>query len=166
VLGASLKLVGKAQTRWVPLDNFFIAPRKTVIDHELLSEVRIPAGVPNGRGLFHKLGLRNAPEDICIVSAAVYAVPDVENKVWQEVRIALGAVAPTPIRARYAEERIQGQPIDGKIADEASQVAAHEDAQPITDIRASAEYRRAMVAVLVKRALEQIAREIQGAKHP
>jgi carbon-monoxide dehydrogenase medium subunit len=166
VLGASLKLVGKAQTRWVPLENFFIAPRKTVIDHELLSEVRIPAGVPNGRGLFHKLGLRNAPEDICIVSAAVYAVPDADKKAWQEVRIALGAVAPTPIRARYAEERIQGQPIDGKIADEAAQVAAHEDARPITDIRASAEYRRAMVAVLVKRALEQIAREIQGAKHP
>lgn len=165
VLGASLKLVGKAQTRWVPLDNFFVAPRKTIIDHELLSEVRIPAAAPNGRGVFHKLGLRNAPEDICIVSAAVYAVPDAEKKAWQEVRIALGAVAPTPTRARYAEERIQGQAIDSKIADEAGQIAAHKDAQPITDIRASAEYRRAMVGVLVKRALEQIARQIQSAKH-
>ena len=163
-LKASVKLVGRAQTRWVSLDHFFVDPKKTVIDHELLSEVRIPAGAPNGRGVFHKLGARNTPEDIGIVSAAVYAVPDADNKVWQEVRIALGAVAPTPIRARYAEERIQGQPIDGKIADEAARVAAHEDARPITDIRASAEYRRAMVGVLVKRALEQIAGEIQGAK--
>jgi CO/xanthine dehydrogenase FAD-binding subunit len=165
VLGASLKLVGKAGARWVPLDNFFVAPRKTVIDHELLSEVRIPTGARSGYGVFNKLGTRNAPEDIAIVSAAVYAVPDADKKAWQEVRIALGAVAPTPIRARYAEERVQGQPIDEKIADETGQIAAQQDAQPITDIRASAEYRRAMVSVLVKRALQQLARQIQGAKH-
>jgi carbon-monoxide dehydrogenase medium subunit len=166
VLNASVKLVGKARTRWVPLDNFFVAPKRTVIDHELLSEVRIPAAAPNGRGVFHKLGLRNAPEDICIASVAVYAVPDAEKKAWQEVRIALGAVAPTPVRARHAEEHIQGQPIDGKIMEDVARIAATEDAQPITDIRASAEYRCAMVGVLVKRALEQMAREVQGANHP
>ena len=165
VLNASVKLVSKARTRSVSLENFFIGPKKTVIDHELLSEVRIPAAAPNGRGVFHKLGLRNAPEDIGIVSAAVYAVPDAENKTWREVRIALGAVAPTPIRARHAEERIQGQAIDQDIAAETGQIAANKDAEPITDIRASAEYRRAMVAVLVKRALDQIAREITGAQH-
>ena len=165
VLGASLKLVGKPGTRWIPVDKFFVAPRKTVIDHELLSEVRVPAVAPTGYGVFHKLGTRNAPEDIAIVSAAVYAVPDADKRAWQEVRIALGAVAPTPIRARYAEERIQGQPIDEKTADETGRVAAQQDAQPITDIRASAEYRRAVVGVLVKRALQQIARQIQGATH-
>jgi aerobic carbon-monoxide dehydrogenase medium subunit len=163
VLGASVKLLGKGGTRWIPLDNFFAGPKKTVIDHELLSEVRIPAAAPNGRGVYHKLGTRNAPEDIGIVSAAVYAVPDAEKKAWQAVRIALGAVAPTPIRARYAEERLHGQPIDGKLVDEAAGIAADQDCRPITDVRASAEYRRAMVAVLVKRALEQIARELQGA---
>ncbi len=162
-LGASVKLVGKARARWVPLDNFFVGPKKTVIDGELLSEVRIPARAQGGRGAFYKLGIRNTPEDICIASAAVYAVPDAENKAWQEVRIALGAVAPTPIRARYAEARIQGQPIEGGIAEEAAKIAAHKDAQPITDIRGSAEYRRAVVGALVKRALEQIAREVQGA---
>lgn len=161
-LGASVKLLSKARTRWVPLDNFFVAPKKTVIDGELLAEVRVPAGAAGGRGAFYKFGIRNAPEDICIVSAAVYAVPDAENKAWREVRIALGAVAPTPIRAHYAEERIQGQPIDERTAEEAARIAADKDAHPITDIRASAEYRRAMVGVLVKRALEQIAREMQG----
>lgn len=164
VLNASVKLVGKARTRWVPMDDFFVAAKKTVIDHELLAEVRVPAAAANGRGVFHKLGLRNAPEDICIASVAVYAVPDADNRSWQEVRIALGAVAPTPVRARHAEECIQGQAIDGKIMEEAARIAAAEDAQPITDIRASAEYRRAMVGVLVKRLLEQIAREVQGAK--
>jgi len=165
VLNASVKLVSKARSRTVSLDKFFVGPKKTVIDHELLSEVRIPATAPDGRAVFHKLGLRNAPEDIGIVSAAVYAVPDAEKKTWREVRIALGAVAPTPIRARHAEERIEGQAIDQQIAAEAAQIAASKDAEPITDIRASAEYRRAMVAVLVKRALDQIAREITGAQH-
>lgn len=161
-LGASVKLVGKAKERWVPLDNFFIGPKKTVIEGELLVEVRVPAS-PGGRGIFYKLGPRNAPEDICIVSAAVYGVPDGETGAWKELRIALGAVAPTPIRARIAEERLKGQPLEPKLVDEAARIAADKDAQPISDIRGSADYRREMVYVLVKRALEQIARDNPGA---
>ncbi len=161
-LGASVKLVGKAKERWVPLDNFFIGPKKTVIEGELLVEVRVPAS-PGGRGIFYKLGPRNAPEDICIVSAAVYGVPDGETGAWKELCIALGAVAPTPIRARYAEQRLKGQPLEPKLLDEAARIAADKDAQPISDIRGSADYRRAMVEVLVKRALEQIARDYPSA---
>ena len=161
-LGASVKLVGKTKERWVPLDNFFIGPKKTVIDGELLAEVRVPTS-PAGRGIFYKLGPRNAPEDICIVSAAVYGVPDGEAGAWQELRIALGAVAPTPIRARHAEERLKGQPLDAKLVAEAARIAAEKDAQPISDIRGSADYRRAMVEVLVKRALEQVAGGAKGA---
>ena len=156
-LGASVKLVGKAKERWVPLDEFFIGPKKTVIEGELLAEVRV-AALPAGRGIFYKLGPRNAPEDICIVSAAVYGVPDNAAGSWKELRIALGAVAPTPIRARHAEERLKGQPLEAKLIEEAARIAADKDAQPISDIRGSANYRRAMVHVLVKRALEQIAR--------
>jgi len=86
-LGASVKLVGKEKERWVPLDNFFIGPKKTVIESELLVEVKVPAS-PAGRGIFYKLGPRNAPEDICIVSAAVYGVPDGEAGAWKELRTA------------------------------------------------------------------------------
>ncbi len=161
-LGASVKLIGKDKERWVPLDNFFIGPKKTVIDGELLAEVRVPTS-SEGRGIFYKLGPRNAPEDICIVSAAVYGVPDGETRAWKELRIALGAVAPTPIRARNAEERLKGQPLDAKLVNEAARVAAEKDAQPISDIRGSADYRREMVYVLVKRALEQIARDYPSA---
>jgi len=160
-LDAAVKLIGKTKERWVPLEHFFIGPKKTVIEGELLAEVRIPAS-PAGRGIFYKLGPRNAPEDICIVSAAVYGVPDGGENGWKELRIALGAVAPTPIRARNAEERLKGQPLEPKLVDEAARIAADKDAQPISDIRGSADYRREMVYVLVKRALEQIARSVEG----
>lgn len=161
-LGASVKLVGKTNERWVPLEDFFIGPKKTIIEGELLAEVRVPAS-PAGRGIFYKLGPRNAPEDISIASAAVYGVPDGGAKGWKELRIALGAVAPTPVRARNAEERLKGQPLEHKLVEEAARIAADKDAQPISDIRGSADYRREMVYVLVKRALEQIARGVEGA---
>ncbi len=162
-LQASVKLAGSREERTVPLENFFLAPGKTVIDREVLVEIEIPSAPQLGRGVFYKLGPRGAPEDICIVSVAVFAVPDPTRKSWEEVRIALGAVAPTPIRARSAEQSLRGQPIDGRAFRDAAWLAGENDAQPITDIRGSAGYRRAMVQTLVERALEQVAGEIQGA---
>jgi carbon-monoxide dehydrogenase medium subunit len=159
-LDASVRLVGKQKERCVPLDQFFVAPKKTVMGQELLSTVIIPA--QRGSGVFYKLGPRNAPEDISIASAAVFAVPASINASCLEFRIALGAVAPTPIRARHAEERLRGYSLDAKLIDEAACIAADKDSHPISDIRGSAEYRRAMIRVLVKRALEQIARAAQG----
>jgi carbon-monoxide dehydrogenase medium subunit len=132
-----------------------------VINREMLTEVRVPALSDRGKGIFCKLGLRAAPEDIAIVSAAVFALADNSAKNWQQVRIALGAVAPTPIRARHAEEAITGRAIEAKIIDDASRLAAEKDAQPITDIRGSAGYRRAMVRVLVQRILAEIADNIK-----
>lgn len=158
-LQGSLRLVGPKGERWVALEDFFLGPGKTVMDHEILTEVGIPGTPAHGRGLFYKLGPRGAPEDICIVSAAVFAVPDAERKNWQEVRVALGAVAPTPVRARHAEASLRGQPIGADSAREAARLAAEKDARPITDIRGSASYRRAMVQVLVERALDRLARD-------
>lgn len=161
-LDASVQLIGTQRPRSVPLESFFLAPKKTVIDRELLAAVHIPFPSVQGRGIFYKLGPRGAPEDICIVSVAVFGVPDSAGKSWQEVRIALGAVAPTPIRARMAEEAIRGQPMEGEAIADAARLAGEKDAQPISDIRASAEYRRAMVRVLVGRALRHIALELKG----
>jgi carbon-monoxide dehydrogenase medium subunit len=67
-----------------------------------------------------------------------------------------------PIRARNAEEALLSQPIDGQMVEDAARLAAEKDARPIDDIRGSANYRRAMVQVLVRRALEQVAREVKG----
>ncbi len=155
-LDASVKLVGPRGERWVPLDKFFVGPKKTIVNREILAEVRIATPPQNGRGVFYKLGLRGAPEDIAIVSAAIFAVPDDSAHNWKEVCIALGAVAPTPIRARHAEEALKGQPMGAKTTKDASRLAAEKDAQPITDIRGSADYRRAMVEVLVGRILDEI----------
>lgn len=158
-LQASVKLVGVERERWVSLEDFFVGPGKTVLDREILAEIRIPSPLRRGQGVFYKLGSRGAPEDICIVSVAAFAVPDASGKSWQDVRVALGAVAPTPVRARHAEASLRGQPIGPQTAHEAARLAAEKDAQPITDIRGSAGYRRAMVRVLVRRALEQVARD-------
>jgi len=160
-LGASVKLVGAAGERWVPLEEFFVGPKKTVINREVLTEVRVPVLSQRGKGVFCKLGLRAAPEDIAIVSVAIFALPDDSAKNWQQVRIALGAVAPTPIRALHAEEALASRAIDRKVIDDASRLAAEKDAQPITDIRGSAGYRRAMVQVLVQRILAEISDNIK-----
>jgi carbon-monoxide dehydrogenase medium subunit len=163
VLGASVKLIGARGERKVPLENFFLDPGKTVMDREMLTEIQVPAASAQGRGFFYKLGLRAAPEDIALVSVALFGVPDAGGKNWQDLRIALGALAPTAIRALHAEEALRGQPIGRKSAADASRLAAEKDSNPITDIRASAKYRRAMVELLVRRALEQVTREIPGA---
>jgi len=162
VLDASVKLVGEKGERRLPLESFFLAPGKTVINRELLTEVRVPTAPAQGRGIFYKLGPRGAPEDICIVSVALLAVPDPAKMNWKEVRIALGAVAPTPIRARHAEEALRGQLIGGKAGADAARLAAEKDARPISDIRGSARYRSAMVQLLVERALEQVTRQLSG----
>ena len=155
-LAASVKLVGPQGERLVPLENFFSGPGKTVLERELLTEIHVPSAPDQGRGVFYKLGPRGAPEDICIVSVAVFAVPDASKRIWTDVRIALGAVAPTPIRARNAEKALLGQLIEGRAAEDAARLAAEKDARPISDIRGSASYRRAMVKILVARALEQL----------
>lgn len=161
-LEASLKLVGPKGERQVPLEDFFLGPGKTILDREVLTEVHIPLAPARGRGIFYKLGPRNAPEDICIMSAAVFAVPDAAQRVWEEIRIALGAVAPTPIRARNGEEALRGQPVGMEGIEDAARLAAERDAQPITDIRGSESYRRAMVRALVRRALEKVTLEVKG----
>jgi carbon-monoxide dehydrogenase medium subunit len=155
-LEASVKLVGRQGERLVPLENFFSGPGKTVLERELLTEIHVPSAPDQGRGVFYKLGPRGAPEDICIVSVAVFAVPDASKRIWTDVRIALGAVAPTPIRARNAEKALLGQLIEGRAVEDAARLAAEKDARPISDIRGSASYRRAMVKILVARALEQL----------
>ncbi len=161
-LDASVQLIGAQGERSVPLEKFFLAPKKTVIERELLAAVNIPFVPVKGSGIFYKLGPRGAPEDICIVSVAVFGIADPAGKNWRKIRIALGAVAPTPIRARAAEEAIEGQPIETDALTEAARLAAEKDAQPISDIRGSAQYRSAMVRVLVERALRHVATDLKG----
>ena len=121
------------------------------LDGEILVEIQIPTPPPNIKGVYLKLGPRKAM-DLAVVGVAVLVVPDNGN--CKDVRIALESVAPTPIRAKKAEAVLKGQAFDDKHIEKAALTAASE-AQPIDDHRASAEYRRDMVEVLVKRAIKQ-----------
>ena len=90
--------------------------------------------------------------DLAIVG--VGSVVSAENGVFKDVRIGLGAVAPTPIRAKKAEDTLRGKNVQDELIMRAAKVAS-EESKPIDDHRASAAYRRMMVEVLVKRAVSQ-----------
>ena len=148
-LDAHIELVGKNGARTMPLDEFFLGPRKTARNaNELISNLQIPN--PPGASAFYKLGLRQA-DAISLVSVAVWLERDGDK--IRDVRIALGAVAPRPIRAARAEAILRGQIFDETNLKESARVAAEECA-PIDDLRASAAYRKRMVNVYVRRMLE------------
>lgn len=149
-LDAQIELVSKNDARTMPLHEFFLGPRKTARNaDELIAALHIPA--PSGATAFYKLGLRQA-DAISLVSVAVWLERD--GDVLRDVRIALGAVAPRPMRATRAEEILRGQILNETNLNESARVAAAECA-PISDLRASASYRKRMVNVLTRRMLEQ-----------
>jgi carbon-monoxide dehydrogenase medium subunit len=151
-LGAKLKIISQKGERTVGIEDFFTGPNRTALkDGEILTEIQIPAMPPNSKGVYLKLTPRRAM-DLAIVGVAAVVIP--EDGVCKDIRLALGAVAPTPIRAKKAEAILKGQKFDDELIEKAAQTAAGE-AKPIDDHRASAEYRRDMVAVLVKRAIKQ-----------
>lgn len=150
-LGATLKVAGTSQEKEIPIETFFAGPGETVLaPYEMVTEVSVPA-VPAGTGGAF-LNLSKTKADIAKVSVAVTMT--VINNTCKEAKIALGSVAPTPIRASRAEETLRGRKLEKRIAEEAAEAAA-DAAKPITDIRSDAEYRREMTKVLVRRAIEK-----------
>jgi carbon-monoxide dehydrogenase medium subunit len=158
VLNTNVKVAGSKGERTLPLEQFFLGPGLTVLQNEILTEIMVPSLSANIRGVYLKIGRRRAV-DLALVGVAVAVAMD-GNK-WKDVRIALGAVAPTPIRARRAEKLLEGKRTDAALMQEAGQIAS-EEASPISDVRASAWYRKELVKVLVQRALEQIDKPEMG----
>ena len=151
-LGASVRLLGTNGERSVPVESFFKGPGESVLKaDEILVEVLVPNPPENSGGAYFKLMRRNAM-DLALVGAAVFLRINKDKKVCQEARIALGAVAPTPMRAPKAEQVLLGRAVNEETAKEAGNTARLE-AKPISDIRASEAYRRDMVGVLTKRAI-------------
>lgn len=150
--GASLSMHGPAGTREVKMETFFTGPGRTLLEgDEIVTEIRIPPPAPLTGKAYIKHGRRRAME-LATVGVAVSLTR--QDDVVQEVRIVLGAVAPTPIRARHAEALLRGQRFGERLV-EAAAMAAMNESRPISDVRASADYRRQMVAVLTRRALGQ-----------
>lgn len=155
VLDASVVIAGKGARRTVPLDRFFRGVHRTALNGGLLVEIVVPA-LPKMAGgkaawSFQKLG--RLQSDIAVVNAAAGIVLDKNGRcAW--ARIALGAVAATPLRARRAEALLVGHAFD-RAAIEAAAGRAAQEAKPVSDVRALAEYRREMCRVLVAHALTE-----------
>lgn len=146
--GAVVSIHGGNGTRRLLLEEFFTGPGRTVLKpDELVTEIVVPAPLPRTGKVYIKHGRRKAME----LATVGVAVSLTENS---DVKIVLGAVAPTPIRAKKAEALLRGRKIDAASIERAAQ-AAVEESRPISNVRASAEYRLDMVAVLTRRALQR-----------
>lgn len=152
-LEAQVMMLGPAGERRLPLADFFTGPRKTVLKPgELLVEILIPKKNLGKPTSFQKFGLRKG-QALALVNVAASVWLKGEKASFLEPRIALGAVAPKVIRAPQAEAYLEGRAVTPEAMAEAGRIAAGE-AKPISDFRASADYRRELVAVLTRRALE------------
>jgi len=152
-LEAEVVIAGPGRRRQMPLAGFFVGPRKTILkSDELLVEIVIPRKNFGKPAAFMKFGLRKG-QALALVNAAASLRVDWEKHLFVAPRIGLGAVAPTVIRALQAEAWLEGRPITAETMTEAGRIAAGE-AKPISDFRASADYRRDLIAVLTRRALE------------
>jgi carbon-monoxide dehydrogenase medium subunit len=149
-LKAQVKVRSLKGPRTLPLDQFFADYRKTAIRAgEILTEVAFPIPDRTAKFAYHKMGRRNAMA-ISVVTVAVLL--KMKGDLCREAAIALGAVAPTPIRLWEAESLIQNRKVDLDLAKQCGDLAA-KSAHPIDDLRASADYRRQICAVYVQEAI-------------
>ena len=149
-LEATLTVANASGQRRMTLAELFVGPRRTSLKPgDLLIDIVIPKENLGKRAAFEKFGLRKG-QALALVNAAAAFFNDKGN--FRSPRIALGAVAPVVIRAPKAEAYLEGRKISAEAMAEAGRIAATE-AKPISDFRAGAEYRRDLIAVLVKRAL-------------
>lgn len=153
-LEAELLLRSKAGKRWVPLNDFYLGVRKTILkDNEMVVDLRFKKLSPHQKASFQKHMLRNV-HGISVVN--VTAILDFDNEKVTKAVITLGAVAPVIIRAQEAEEYLIGKKLDNENIKKAAELAK-KASKPVDDIRGSAMFRNYLVAVLVERALTAIA---------
>jgi carbon-monoxide dehydrogenase medium subunit len=153
-LGATLKATSANGSRVIPMDEFFKDYYETVLNpDELITEVMVPK-LPSNSGAAYIKFLPRTADDYATVSAAAVLTLDKSNKTVADVRIALGSVGVTPIRATAAEAVLRGQPLKTEAFAEAGE-KAKEAVDPISDFRGSAGYKKDMAAVFVRRALER-----------
>jgi carbon-monoxide dehydrogenase medium subunit len=153
---AEVRVIGPGGERTLPLEDFFTGVGKTLLQpDELLLEIFVPPVVPHSSGRYIKHSPRG-PIDLAIVNIAVVMTMEADKKVCRDARVVLGAVAPTPLRARKAENVLKGEKIDGALIDHAAQVASDETHPRVDSIRGSVEYKKEMVRVLTSRAIKEI----------
>ncbi|HYZ99061.1 MAG TPA: FAD binding domain-containing protein [Acidimicrobiales bacterium] len=162
-LGATVVLHSARGVRSLPVDEFIVGLRATVLEPgELLTAIRVPKVTPPDRAVFVKLGNRSA-QAISVVHAAVALTLDGDRV--QAARIALGSVAPVVVRIDEAEAALVGRPLAETSIAAAAQVAA-DAVQPIDDVRATARYRSQVTAVVVRRALDALRTGAERSRWP
>lgn len=150
--GAKILVQGVEGTREIGIDDFFLGVKKTVLQPgEIVTGIVVPPLKEGESAAYIKHAVRKAM-DLAIIGVACKI--KVENGVCTAARIALGAVATTPIRATKAAELLIGKEITDELLEEVAQ-AAMDSCNPISDIRASKEYRKAMIGVFTKRAIKK-----------
>ena len=155
-----VRIAGGKRPREVPIENFFQGPGKTCLQAgELVKEIFIPSPPRRSAGSFQR-STRTAM-DIALVNCAVFLSLDSRGEIIKDIRVALGAVAPTPLRVESAEEALRGKKGDGNDIEQAVERAVA-SASPIDDVRASAHYRREMVRVLTRRAVLEALQQAKG----
>lgn len=154
VYEAEALLTSQRGERRLSLESFFLGPGETALHpKEILKEILLPIPPPHSTGTYLKLSRRRSM-DLSIVNVAVLLTLNPKTGICERARIALGAVAPTPVRAKEAEKILEGNRLTDRFIQEAGAKAKRE-CSPITDIRSSSEYRREMVGVLVEKAIRQ-----------
>lgn len=154
LMDALLTLASARGERRVAIHDFFLGPRRTVLEpDEILKEIFVPQPAGRRGATYLKLGRRKAME-IAIVGVGVAIHLNGSNRIVSECRIAMSSVAPTPLRARRGEAVFTNQEIRDGLIEEAAEVAA-EEASPISDVRATRGYRLDMIRVLCRRAARE-----------
>jgi len=152
VLEAKVRLQTAKVSRDIPLDEFFVGPGESCLaPYEILTEILLDLPPQNTKAMFLKKG--RVKMDLAIASVAVLL--EMEEERCHKARIAAGSVAPMPLRLYKVEALLEGTTISKKLLVEAQQLAM-DSLSPITDIRATEEYRQQIVGVYVKRGLEKI----------
>ncbi|GAB6153813.1 xanthine dehydrogenase family protein subunit M [Desulfosporosinus burensis] len=152
-LRSELILFGPNGRRCIGLNNFFKGPGLTVLERgEVIEELIIPEQDEETLSTYCKIGRRKALE-IAICGVALVATP--RGDYWRDVSLGLGAVGPTPILAIKASALLESQPWTESLINESARIAASQ-CLPIDDLRASADYRRAMIKVLVQRNIREL----------
>ncbi|MFC1986211.1 FAD binding domain-containing protein [Chloroflexota bacterium] len=148
-LNATLSVAGLKGTRTMAVEDFFLDYFETALEPgELLAEIQVPAAAPHTGTAYTKFNVIES--DLATVGVAVSITLGSNDGICNDARIVLGASAPTPKRAKQAEAVLRGKKITDNLLKEAGQIAATE-AEPVSDIYASEEYRRELVKVLVAR---------------
>ena len=151
-LGARVRLVGRSGERWIDVADLFLGYYQTAIaGDELIAEIEVPSTPRDARTWYEKFTALSA-DDWPTVGAAVWCRMDRDRIV--EARVAVGAATDRPVRVRTAETALEGAPASADTFRRAANAAA-EAIEPLADIRGTAAYKREMVRVHVRRALEK-----------